>query len=173
MFLLELLILLPQGVNTVNHDLDELNLGVSQPVLVGHVVCAAIEATRLTTGPSGLDSKLFTSLLQGIQSLLGVSREINHDGSSHSSPQVSRTGVDEAVLLRQSEVLSTLFLYRFTHSLDTSDKTRKDTLDVTALLHGDDPHLILLIDPEQEGLLLVVEDTTSLRPVTLHTSNLK
>merc|ERR1712059_116559 len=99
MFLLELLILLPQGVNTVNHDLDELNLGVSQ-------------------------------------SLLGVSREINHDGSPHSSSQVSGTGVDEAVLLRQSEVLSTLFLYRFTHSLDTSDKTRKDSLDITALLHG-------------------------------------
>jgi len=172
-FLLEFLVLLPEGINAINHDLDELNLRVSQPVLVGHIVCAAIEATRLTTGSSGLDSKLLTSLLESIQSLLGVSRKINHDGGPHSSPQVSGTGVDETILLRQGKVLATLFLYRFTHSLDTSDKASKDTLDVTTLLHGDDPHLILLIDPEQESLLLVVEDATSLRPITLHTSNSK
>merc|ERR1712012_1075629 len=31
--------------------------------------------------------------------------------------------------------------------------------------------LVLLIDPEKEGLGVIVEDTTTLRPVTLHTSN--
>merc|ERR1719471_339066 len=49
----------------------------------------------------------------------------------------------------------------------------EDTLDVTALLHGDDPGLILLIDPDKEGLGLVVEDATALGPVTLHTSDLQ
>ena len=47
----------------------------------------------------------------------------------------------------------------------------EDTLDITTLLHRDDTRLIFLIDPNKESLLLVVEDTTALRPVTLHTSH--
>merc|ERR1719219_2055198 len=36
---------------------------------------------------------------------------------------------------------------------------------------GDDTELVLLVDPGQEGLGIVVEDATSLGPVALHTSN--
>ena len=36
--LLELEVLLPQGVDAVNHDLYQLHLGVAEPVLVGDVV---------------------------------------------------------------------------------------------------------------------------------------
>ena len=36
--LLELKVLLPQGVDAINHDLDQLHLGVSQTVLVGDIV---------------------------------------------------------------------------------------------------------------------------------------
>ena len=39
--LLESLVFLPEGVDTVNHGLDKLDLGVSQPVLVGDVIGAA------------------------------------------------------------------------------------------------------------------------------------
>ena len=39
--LLEFLVLSPQLVHAVNHDLDQLDLRVSKPVLVGHVVGAA------------------------------------------------------------------------------------------------------------------------------------
>ena len=39
--LLPLEVLLPQGVDTVNHDLDQLDLGVAQSVLVGDVVSVA------------------------------------------------------------------------------------------------------------------------------------
>ena len=45
--LLQGLVLLPEGVDTVNHGLDESNLGVSQPVLVGHVVGAACGVSGL------------------------------------------------------------------------------------------------------------------------------
>jgi hypothetical protein len=38
--LLPLEILLVQGVDTVNHDLDKLDLGVTQTVLVGNVISA-------------------------------------------------------------------------------------------------------------------------------------
>ena len=47
------------------------------------------------------------------------------------------------------------------------------TLDITTLLHGDDSKLILLVDPDKECFGCVVEDTTALWPVTLHTSYLQ
>jgi len=56
-------------------------------------------------------------------------------------------------------------------SLDTLGKSFKDSSDISTLLHGDDTELIFLVDPDQEGLLVVVEDTTTLGPVTLHTGN--
>ena len=41
MLLLELQILLPEGVDSVNHDLDQLDLGVAETVLVGDVISVA------------------------------------------------------------------------------------------------------------------------------------
>merc|ERR1712190_96187 len=89
----------------------------------------------------------------------------------HTSSKIGGAGVDESVLFRESKVLATLSLDRVSNSLDTTSKTSKDTLDITALFHGDDSHLVLLVDPEKEGLGSVVEDSTALGPVTLHTSN--
>merc|ERR1712038_1648085 len=40
-------------------------------------------------------------------------------------------------------------------------------------LHGNDTELILLVDPDKESFVLVVEDTTALGPVTFHTGNLQ
>ena len=47
------------------------------------------------------------------------------------------------------------------------------TPDISTLLHGNDSKLILLIDPDKECFGCVVEDTTTLWPVTLHTSYLQ
>jgi hypothetical protein len=57
--------------------------------------------------------------------------------------------------------------------LDSSGQALEDALDVAALLHGDDPELVLLVDPGQEGLLLVVEDAAALGPVPLHPARLQ
>mmetsp|Transcript_3190 Transcript_3190/g.6179 ORF Transcript_3190/g.6179 Transcript_3190/m.6179 type:complete len:297 (-) Transcript_3190:11-901(-) len=59
------------------------------------------------------------------------------------------------------------------HLLDGVAQTRKDGLDTATLLHGDDAELILLIHPHKEGLVVVVEDTTAGRPVTVGTSSSK
>merc|ERR1712059_4814 len=85
--LLELEVLLPEGVDTINHDLDELDLGVAKTVLVGDIISAAVETTGFSTSSTGLDSELLTPCLQDIESLLDVS-----------------------VLLRQTEFLTTLSL---------------------------------------------------------------
>jgi len=171
--LLEFQVLLVQSVDTVNHGLDKLDLGVSQSVLVGDVISVSGLATRFTTGATGLDSEFLAPLLQSWETLLGPSGEVNVDRGPHASTQVGGAGVDVAELLRQLEVLARLSLNTVLDSLDATGQPLEDTLDVTTLLHGDDTSLILLIDPDQEGLSLVVEDATALGPVTLHTSNLQ
>merc|ERR1719320_971124 len=119
----------------------------------------------------GLDSELLTASLELVNRLLGPAREVNMDGGTHTSTKIGWAGVDVSILFRQSEVLATLSLDRVSNSLDSTSKTSKDTLYITSLLHGDDSRLVLLIDPEKEGLGSVVEYSMALGPVTLHTSN--
>merc|ERR1719458_1161075 len=52
-------------------------------------------------------------------------------------------------------------------------KTVKHSPDISSHLHGDNTELIFFIDPGEEGLVLVVEDSTTLGPITLHTSDLE
>jgi len=169
--LLELNVLLPEGVDSVNHDLDQLNLGVSETVLVGDVISVSSLTARFSAGSTGLNSEFLASCLELVNSLLGVSGKINVDGSSHASSKIGWAGVDVSVLLGEGIVLARLGLDGIANSLDSTGKTSEDSLDVSSLFHGDDTGLILLIDPHKEGLSVIVEDSTTLGPVTLHTSN--
>merc|ERR1719471_1532228 len=171
--LLVLLVLLPQGVDAVNHLLDKLDLRVSEPVLVGDVIGESSLATRLSTGSTGLQLQLLATSLQLLNAMLGPAGQVNVDGGPHASAQVGGAGVDVAEPLIQAEVLAGLLLHRVLHSLDALGKPLKDLLHIASHLHGDDTELILLVHPDKESLFFVVEDTTSLRPVTLHTGNSK
>merc|ERR1719250_310174 len=94
-------------------------------------------------------------------------------GCSHTSSQVGWAGVDITILWVKHEILSRFCFDRISNSLDATSKTVKDSSDISSTLHGDDPELIFLINPGEEGLVLVVKDTTALGPVSLHTSNLE
>lgn len=48
----------------------------------------------------------------------------------------------------------------------------EDSSDVSTGLHGDDTELILFIDPDEEGLVVIVEDTSAIGPVTVETASL-
>merc|ERR1712212_1186978 len=86
--LLQSVVFLVEGVDAINHLLHELNLRVSQPVLVGDVVGDASLATRLAPGAPGLQVQLFAPGGQGLQTLLGPAGKVNVDGGPHSSSQV-------------------------------------------------------------------------------------
>ena len=47
------------------------------------------------------------------------------------------------------------------------------TPDISTLLHGNDSKLILFIDPNKEGLLIVMENSSSLWPVTVETTGIE
>merc|ERR1719397_1215747 len=168
------LVLLPEGVDAINHLLDELNLGVSKPVLVGDVVGVSGLATRLSTGSTGLQVKFLATSLQPVNTgLFSPALKVNVNRCPHASAKVGWAGVDIAVLLVQTEVLARLLLDGLLDGLDTLGKPGEDLLHISSLLHGDDTELILLVDPDEEGLLPVVEDATTLRPVTLHAGDLQ
>jgi len=169
--LLVLLILLPQCVDAINHLLDKLNLGVSEPVLVGDIIGEASLAARLSTSSTGLQVKFLATSLELGNAMLGPARQVNVDRGPHASAKVGGAGVDVAEPLIKTEVLARLSLYRVLDSLNSLSKPLKDFPNISSHLHGDDAELILLIDPDEESLLVVVEDATTLWPVTLHASN--
>jgi len=171
--LLQFKILLPEGVDTINHGLDELDLGVAKTVLVGNVIGVTSLTARLAAGTTGLEREGLAPLLQFVNGILGPAGKVNVDGGTHASAQVGGAGVDVAELGGEQEVLARLSLDGVTDGSNTTGKTLEDTLDVATLLHGDDTELILLVDPDKEGLVGVVEDTAALGPVALHTSDLQ
>merc|ERR1712012_879845 len=114
---LELLVLFPEFVDTINHLLDKLNLRVSQPVLVGDVIGMSSLATTLSSGSTGLQVKLFTSLLQLLNTVLGPSRQVNMDRGSHTSSKIGGAGMNVSILGIKAEVLSRLLLDTVSNSL--------------------------------------------------------
>ena len=62
------------------------------------------------------------------------------------------------------------------HGLDvggSTSETFEDGTNVGARLHGDDTELILLVDPDEESLGVVVEDTTAAGPVAVQATSLE
>jgi len=171
--LLQFKILLPEGIDTINHGLDELNLGVAQAMFVGNVIGVTGLATRLAAGTTGLQAESLAPSLQSVNAIFGPAGQVHVDGGTHASAQVGGAGVNVAELGAEQELLAALSLDGVTDSSNAPGETLKDTLDITALLHGDDTELILLVDPDKEGLVLVVEDATALGPVALHASDLQ
>lgn len=79
MFLLEFKILLVEGVDSVNHGLDKLNLRVAETVLVGDIISGTSVTTGFTTGSTGLESELLAPSLESGESLLVPSGKVNVD----------------------------------------------------------------------------------------------
>ena len=46
-------------------------------------------------------------------------------------------------------------------------ESAEDCTNISALLHRNNPKLVLFINPDEEGLLVVVEDASSLWPVSV------
>ena len=90
--------------------------------------------------------------------------ESDVDRGSQGGAQVRGAGSDVAKLGGVSEC---------GHFLDCGAGGREsgeDGTDVGALLHGDDPELVLFVDPDEEILLSVVEDASALGPVPVKTT---
>ena len=54
-----------------------------------------------------------------------------------------------------------------------SAESIEDLLDAGSLLHGDDSQLVLLVNPDEEGLGIVVEDASARGPVSVKVASLE
>jgi len=129
--LLELQILLVQKVDSVNHGLDKLDLGVAQSVLVGNVIGDAGLAARLTAGASGLKVQLLTARLQSGKTLLGPAGKIDVDRSPHTGSKVGGARVQVSVLLVEEELLSGLLLDDVSDGGDTASQAVENATNVS------------------------------------------
>ena len=52
-------------------------------------------------------------------------------------------------------------------------ESSEDSTDIGTLLHGDDSELVFLVDPDEEGLLVVVEDASAFWPVSVEVAGIE
>jgi len=157
---------LDEESDTVADELEELDLGVADTVSVGDVVGAVAGGGVDTTGTTLLETEKVEDLVQ-LLLVLSHGGELDVDTGAETSSQVGWAGQDVAEML-VPHVRVTALLHEGLDLGQALAETTEDTLDVTALLHGDDAEMILLVDPDQEGLGVVVPDTTGIGPVTGH-----
>ena len=61
----------------------------------------------------------------------------------------------------------------FTDGSAGSGESTEDLGDTSTLLHGDDSELILFVNPDEESLLVIVENTSSWWPISVEIASLK
>jgi len=154
------------SLDTVVHVLDEVNLREAESSLVGDIIDSSYRFGVLTVDTSDVAVVLISD---GIE-LVRLRRELGKfdvNGSSHASTQVGGAGGDVAEMLVVSELGNLLDL------LSSDRESLEDLTDVGALLHRDNTELVFFVNPDKEGLVVVVVDTTCLGPITLKSAGLE
>jgi len=109
--------------------------------------------------------------------LVSDSLEICHFGSELRQLDVNRCSQGSSeVGWAGSDVTETFIVSESSDRLNLSggcSKSRENSSDISTLLHRNNSQLVFFIDPDEEGLLVVVEDSSSLRPVSVETTGLK
>ena len=152
------------GLHTIVHVLDEVLLGAAETTLVGDVEDAIASVGVLTGTATDLHIELIGDALEAGLVLRKLG-EMDVDGRTESSAQVSGARGDEAQVAVVTEASTGL------DRTGGAGKSVEDLLDVSTLLHRDDAELILLIDPDEERLLGVVEDASALGPVAVQAAS--
>ena len=118
----------------------------------------------LTSGTTDLDVELGSNTLE-LGPVFHEKGKVDVDRSTECGSEVGGAGGDVAQVVVMGETGMGF------DNGSGSCETIEDGSDVSTLLHGDDTELILLIDPDEECLGIVVEDTTASGPVTVETAS--
>lgn len=154
-------------MNSVDHVLDEFFLGFSKSSSVGNVEDTVIGLGMLSVDTSDLNLVLVSDLVE-LFLLLHELWQVDVNGSSHSSSKVgwARGDVSKMIIMGKFDVSGLKMSNCSAESVEDFDNAG-------ILLHGDDSELILLVDPDQESLGVVVEDTSARWPVSVEVASLK
>jgi len=148
------------GVDTIDHILNKVFLRSSESSSVGDIVGTVIGLRVLSVDTSDLDEVLGSDSIELIL-LLGKFWELDVDGSSQGSTKVgwARSDVTEMFIMGE--------LGNLLNGRSGSAESVKDLGNTSTWLHGDDSELILFVNPDEESLGLVVEDTSTRWPVSV------
>jgi len=154
------------GFDTIIHILNELDLVSSESSQVGNIENTIISLGVLTVDTSNLDVVLIGDrLVEGL--VLHQFWQVDVDRGSQTGSHVGWASGDVTEVLIVGELSLRL------DKVGGISESLENGSDIGTLLHGDDSKLILLIDPDEEGLLGVMEDTSSFWPFSLETSGFK
>lgn len=157
---------LKESLDTIVHVLHELYLGAAKSLLVGNVVNVVGTLAVLPVDPSDLHVGGVGHTFENLH-LFSQVWEAHVDRRSHTGANVGRA---------RRQIPKSLVVGKFDNFLDLlagSGETREHCTEIRTLLHGDDSELVFLVDPNEERLLVVVENATTLRPVPVETRSLQ
>ena len=152
-----------EGSDTVDHVLHEILLRSSESPEVGDIEDTVVGLGVLAVDASDLHLVLVGDLVEDLLVFHELGQVDVHRGS-HGGSEVGGTGRDVTEMVITGESCD-----RFDVG-GGSAQSLEDSCDVSALLHGDDSQLILFVDPDEEGLGVVVEDTSARRPVSVESA---
>lgn len=133
---------------------------------VGDIVGAIGGFGVLSGGSTDLNVEFVSDFLE----TLLVLREEGHlqvNGATEGSSEVGGAGRNVTEMLVVSELGDIL------DGGNGTAESLEDSADVGTRLHGDDSQLVLLVNPHKEGLVVVVENTSVVGPVTVKVASLK
>merc|ERR1719198_23938 len=148
--------------NTLGEGVHELGLRLSETVSVGDIPGATSGGGVDTSATTGLELHLGADFLE--IGAGGHKRDLDHSSGTESSSKVGGAGEDVSKMVVVHEVES-CGLKGVSNDIGGLGESLEDVDDVVTLLHGDDTHVVLFVDPDEEVLGLVVEDTTGIGPV--------
>jgi hypothetical protein len=126
------------------------------------VVCFGV----LTMGATNLDVVLISNRLESLLVLSKIGKvDMNRGAKSCAEVRRARGDVAEVIIVSEFRDL-------FDGASGVTESL-EDSENIGTRLHRDDAELVLLVNPGEEGLFSVVENTTTLRPVTIQVASLE
>ena len=119
-----------------------------------------------TSGPTDLNLVLVRNFLE----FLHVFAQVGQTDVDRGTERCSQVGG------ARGDVADVVVVSELGHGLDVlggAAEALEDATDVSARLHRDDAELVLLVHPHEEGLVVVVENTSVLGPVTVESAGLE
>jgi len=114
---------------------------------------------------AGLDAVALSEVLELVRGEgFGQLRKEDHGGSTEACTEVGRACVDLAEVVVEL-VTRALVFKDGADLLDAAGPAVEDVDDVAAFVHGDDAHVVFLVDPDEELAVVCAEDAAVVGPV--------
>ena len=141
-------------MDTVDHVLDEGCFSIPESSLVRDIVGSVIGLRVLSMDSSDLNVEFIGN---GVELGLVFSKlwKFDMNRSSQSGTEIGWARGDETEMFVVTELCDLL------NSCSGSAESIEDVLNFGSFFHGDNSKLIFFVDPDEESLLIIVEDTST------------